>query len=139
VNAGEYYLKLLPIDLVVVHPNDCSVTNNFKLSPALSPTMDDWTLHCCDSVPQIDETCSENPKCAGAGLTGACCPTSDPTFGFLDCCESVPDECAEGTSENCIVTSTEEYIKALGATSDARFMSGWTMGTVLALVSLLVV
>ena len=76
----------------------------------------------------------KNPMCADLGLEGACCPTADENWGFLDCCSTFPDECASGVSEDCKVTSAEDYKLSVGGTSGASCPSALMVGSALALV-----
>jgi len=62
----------------------------------------------------VEETCKLNPVCAKAGLEGACCPTSSG-FGYLDCCEAMPETCVNGDSEDCKVTTVVAYKLALAS------------------------
>jgi hypothetical protein len=50
-----------------------------------------------------EETCERNERCNALGLTGSCCPTAgnrraDLNGIYLDCCDSVPDSCANSDS-----------------------------------------
>jgi len=100
-----------------------AVCNELGLEGSCCPTTAGMFLACCDGM-VVEESCDLNPTCAGMvgrrncyriyagvpgiifspqcsffpkqGLEGACCPTSDG-FGYLDCCDVVPDEDVQST------------------------------------------
>ena len=76
--------------------SDCGlypVCNGLGLAGECCPTIDAWTLDCCNDILPVQPLCQDNPACAALDLTGSCCPTVDEVF--LTCCEQVPDECFE--------------------------------------------
>jgi hypothetical protein len=84
----------------------------------------------------IELNCPANPKCAAAGLEGACCPT---TIGaYLDCCEVVPNECGPdadaGDEEDCRIMTVVEY-KSLQSAAPLQMRQWWimTVGTTILL------
>jgi len=95
--------------------NACNILG---LTGKCCPTIDDWTLDCCnggsggDGNSTVKEFCVDNPKCAALDLVDSCCPTVEGWF--LDCCESVPNECLQPGA--CEVYSALEYV-ALGSSA----------------------
>lgn len=86
----------------------CAALN---LTGQCCPTIDEQFLYCCNGF--IEPTCQRNDKCAALGLEGACCPTagnipSNLDGIYLDCCSTVPDECA-----------TEKQSKRVGPDSNS--------------------
>jgi hypothetical protein len=99
-----------------VNPASCQA-NKFcallNLTGNCCPTDDNWTLECCSGY-SFEVTCESNPKCAALGLKGACCPTAPPEW-WLDCCESVPDEC--GGPGPCPVYTVRAYQERVAGSS----------------------
>jgi hypothetical protein len=83
------------------------------------PTIDNQFLACCGG--DVEQTCQANSKCAALGLLGACCPTAGnrrPKLNdiYLDCCETVPDECGgNSTSSNDTDTTSPPACERLTA------------------------
>jgi hypothetical protein len=96
------------VDKMQCEANGMCATLN--LTGSCCPTMDNWTLSCCDGA-SVEETCALNNKCAVLGLTGSCCPTIDSKY--LDCCNAVPDSCR--MVGNCTYYSATQYLKDLAA------------------------
>lgn len=85
----------------------------------------------------VEDTCELNPVCAAAGLEGACCPTNTG-FGYLDCCETFPETCVNGNSEDCTVTTVVAYQMAMasGAAGAGSVPLGLLLGVSLVLAVL---
>ena len=109
-----------PTDEPPVKSDQCtdhSACADFQLWGECCPTVDNWTLACCDTdESNIDsgsndgppsDQCSAHSQCNALNLAGACCPTVDNVY--LDCCEVVPNDCFEAGS--CLVRSAVSYME----------------------------
>mmetsp|Transcript_17786 Transcript_17786/g.35794 ORF Transcript_17786/g.35794 Transcript_17786/m.35794 type:complete len:556 (+) Transcript_17786:129-1796(+) len=109
-----------PTDESPVKSNQCtdhSACADLQLLGQCCPTLDNWTLACCDQEasgtdsgsndgPPSDQ-CIAHTQCNALNLAGACCPTIDNVY--LDCCEVVPNDCFDEGS--CLVRSALAYME----------------------------
>ena len=118
---------------------DHTECNALGLTGQCCPTIDDWTLYCCnrDSLQETSndgppsDQCDAHTECHALGLADACCPT--PTGVYLDCCDVVPNECFVDGS--CQVYSAQAYMaeQSAAVTLSGTMMVSWGMTTMVLL------
>ena len=105
-----------PFASVSAQCQDHSECANLSLAGNCCPTVDNWTLDCCNRLDNDDSSasndgppsdrCQAHPVCRDLGLADACCPTA--TGVYLDCCNVVPNDCH--ASGSCQVYSAVVYL-----------------------------